>query len=159
MQTGDGVEVPIVAEYRKTMLQRAGCNPHVIGRNGTAAASEFPIHHSILRRRLSVDYQLVHPLRRQELLQFLAISRLTRAYGKTAEQLTEHNTIDPNPWGVREHVHSIGQTSFEGHIGVGIEEDVSYCHNAGSTCSKSATACKKAAASAALQVPASASRS
>jgi len=91
MQTGDGVEMPIVAEYRKTMLQRAGCNPHVIGRNGTAAASEFPIHHRILRRRLSVDYQLVHPLRRQELLQFLAISRLTRAYGKTAEQLT--NTI------------------------------------------------------------------
>src|SRR5262252_4721232 len=145
MQTRDGVEVPIVTEYRETMLQRASGDPHVISRNGTATASEFPIHRRILCRRLGVDHQLMHPLRRQELLQFLAIFRLTRAHGKTAEQFAEHNTVDPNPWGVREHVHSIGQPAFEGHIGIGIEEDVPYCHNAESTYSKSAIACKKAA--------------
>jgi hypothetical protein len=30
MQTGDLVEVPIIAEHRKAMLQRARRDPHII---------------------------------------------------------------------------------------------------------------------------------
>src|SRR5215471_21306101 len=159
MQTRHFVEVPIIAEHRKAMLQCARCNPHIIGRNGTAAASKLPIHHCVLRCRLCIDDQLMHPLRCQKLLQFLTIRLFTCADRKTAQQFAEHNAIDPNPRDMCEHVHRIRQPSFEGHIGVGIEEDVSHCHNDGSTCSNVATACKKAVASSSLHVPASASRS
>src|SRR5215475_4871582 len=95
MQTGDFVEMPIIAEHRKAMLQHARHDPHVIGRNGTTAASEFSIYDRILSRRLRIDDELVHPLRRQKLLQFLAIGLFTRADGKTAKQFAEYNTIDP----------------------------------------------------------------
>src|SRR4029450_5855043 len=92
-------------------------------------------------------------------LQFLAIGLCTRSDSKTAEQFAEHNTVDPNARDMREHLHRLGCPLFEGHIGIGIEQNVPHCHNAGSTCSKSATACKKAMASSSLHVPASASRS
>ena len=39
MQTGDFMEVPLVAEHRKAMLQRAGRDPHIVGWNGTATAT------------------------------------------------------------------------------------------------------------------------
>src|SRR5262245_33521357 len=85
-ETEDFMEMPVVAEHRKAMLQRAGRDPHIIGRNGTATASEFPVHGRILRRCLRVDDQLMHPVRRQKLLQFLAIGLCTRSDSKTAEQ-------------------------------------------------------------------------
>jgi hypothetical protein len=142
----DFVEVPIVAKHYESMLQRARRDPHVISRNGTAAASQLSIHDRVLRRHLRIDDQLVRPLRCQKLLQFLAIRLFPCPYGKTAQQFAEHNAVHPNAVDMREHVHRLRHPSFEGDIGVGIEEDVPHCHNAGSTCSKLATACKKIAA-------------
>ena len=49
MQAGDLVEVSLVTEHCESMLQRAGSDPHVISRNGTAAVSEFPIHYRAIR--------------------------------------------------------------------------------------------------------------
>jgi len=92
MQTGDFTKVPVIAEYREAILQRARRDSHVIGRNGTSAASELPKYDCILRCRLRIDDQLVHPLRRQKLLQFLTIGLCTRSNGKAAEQFAEHNT-------------------------------------------------------------------
>ena len=159
MQAGNLVEVSIVTEHGESMLQRAGRNPHVVGRNGTATASEFPIHPRILCRRLPRRSPAGAPAPTPETVKLLAILRFACADSKAAEQFAKHNTIDPNPRGVRDHLHRLGHTPFEGRIGVGIEEDVPYCHNEGSTCSKSAIACRKAAASSSLHVPANASRS
>ena len=52
---------------RRIRLQRAGRDPPVVGRPGTATASEVPRHTRILRGRRRVDHHLVYPLRRQQL--------------------------------------------------------------------------------------------
>src|SRR6266581_4173221 len=59
MQARDLMEVSIVTEHCESVLQRVGRDPHVVGRNGTTTASEFPIHSRILCCRLRVDHQLV----------------------------------------------------------------------------------------------------
>src|SRR5215510_12879044 len=92
MQARNLVEVSIVTAHCASVLQRAGRDPHVVGRNGTATASEFPIHSRILCCRRRVDHQLVHPLRRQKLLELLAILCFAGANGKAAQQFAEHNT-------------------------------------------------------------------
>ena len=101
MQAGDRVAVAIVTEHCESMLQRTGSDPHVMSRNGTAAVSECPIHYGILRCCSSVNHQLVYPLRRQKQFKFLAILDFACSNGKAAEQFPKHNTIDPNPRGVR----------------------------------------------------------
>lgn len=85
------MEMSIITAHCEAMLQRTGRDPHSVGRHGTAAASEFPIHSRILCRRLRVDHQLAHPLRRQKLLKLLAILCVACADGKATEQFAEHN--------------------------------------------------------------------
>src|SRR5262245_1113766 len=93
MQAGDLVEVPIITEHGESMLQRAGRDPHVVRRNGTATAPESPIHARILCGCRRVDHQLVHPLRCQKLLKLLTMLCFACADSKIAEQFAEHNTI------------------------------------------------------------------
>jgi hypothetical protein len=40
------------------------------------------------------------------------------------------NAAHANPGGIPKHVHRIGDTPFEGHVGIGIEENVPHSHNA-----------------------------
>ena len=91
------MEMAIVAEDRKSMLQGTRRNPHIIGRNWPTTASEITIHGSIMVGRLNVDHQLIDPIRRQKPLQFLAIFLLAPAHRKTTEQFAEHNTVESNP--------------------------------------------------------------
>jgi len=153
------MEMAIVAEDRKSMLQGTRRNPHIIGRNRPTTASEITIHGSIMFGRLNVDHQLIDPIRRQKPLQFLAIFLLAPAHRKTTEQFAEHNTVESNPGSVLKNFHRLGTALFERHISIRIEENIPYRHNSESTCSKSAIACKKATASSSSQVPAKSSRS
>ena len=67
------MEMSIVAADRKSMLQGSGHNPHVIGWNRPTAASEVTIHGCIMFGCLNIYHELIDPIRRQKLLQFLAI--------------------------------------------------------------------------------------
>jgi hypothetical protein len=42
------VEVSIVTAHCEAVLQRAGRDPHVVRRHGTATASEFPVHYRVM---------------------------------------------------------------------------------------------------------------
>ncbi len=67
------MEMSIVAEDRKSMLQGSGRNPHVIRRDRPTAASEVTIHGCIMFGCLNIYHELIDPIRRQKLLQFLVI--------------------------------------------------------------------------------------
>jgi hypothetical protein len=49
------MEVSIIAEHCESVLQRASRDPHVVGRNGTTTASEFPIHSRILAESAKLE--------------------------------------------------------------------------------------------------------
>lgn len=153
------MEMSIVAKYCQSVLQGGGRNPHVICWDRPTAASEFTIHGGIIFGRFNVYHELIYPIRRQKLLQFLAIFLFAHADRKTTEQFAEYNAVESNPGSVLKNFHRVGCALFESHIGIRIEENIPYRHNSESTCSKSAIACKKAAASSSFQVPAKASRS
>ena|ERR1700722_5752261 len=91
-----GVEMCVPGAQNKRVLQHEGCDPHVIGRDGSALLSELAVDRGIVMGGLFVGIENTNAGLEQKSAQDSFITRSLAAYSKSGAQFSEHDEGQPD---------------------------------------------------------------